>query len=224
MNAPTAHAAEQVALSDLRPHPRNYRQHPEDQLVHIEQSVREHGVYRPIVAARDLTILAGHGLAEACRRVGLESVPVVRLSIDPDDPKALKLLAADNELGRFAEVDDRALTELLRQISEVDALIGTGYDEAMVAALAFVTRTKGELETLDAAAHWIGMPDYDPGELPGIRLIVSFDTPEQRDEFIEQTGFGSVSRRAGMDKTWSTWWPPRAQDDLASVTYGEIER
>src|SRR5262245_35987685 len=132
---PAALPVELVNLDDLRAHPRNYRQHPEDQLAHLEHSLREHGFYRNVVVARDLTILAGHGIVTAARRVGYASVPVHRLDLDPSSPKALKILAADNELPRFAETDDRALSELLRQIREEDVsgLLGTGYDEMMLA-------------------------------------------------------------------------------------------
>jgi hypothetical protein len=46
-----------VALSSLRPHPRNYREHPEDQIEHLMQSIRANGFYRNIVVARDGTII-----------------------------------------------------------------------------------------------------------------------------------------------------------------------
>ena len=44
---------ETAAIADLTEHPRNYRRHPEDQVIHIEQSIREHGLYRNVVVARD---------------------------------------------------------------------------------------------------------------------------------------------------------------------------
>jgi hypothetical protein len=73
--------AKLVAVDDLKPHPRNYRIHPEDQLQHIIRSIQEH-FYRNVVAAREGTILAGHGVVIAARKLGLSKVPVVRLAID----------------------------------------------------------------------------------------------------------------------------------------------
>jgi ParB-like chromosome segregation protein Spo0J len=72
-------AVEMVPIDELRPHPRNYRVHPEDQLAHVEHSMRTNGVYRNVVAARDGTILAGHGVVLAARKIGLAEVPVDRL-------------------------------------------------------------------------------------------------------------------------------------------------
>jgi ParB-like chromosome segregation protein Spo0J len=106
-----------VDLADLKPHPRNYRDHPEDQIQHLIHSIETHGMYRNIVAAKDLTILAGHGVVEAANRVdSVTTIPTVVLDIESDSAAALKILAADNMLGHFAEDDDRILTDLLREI------------------------------------------------------------------------------------------------------------
>src|SRR5688572_19601390 len=100
-----------VSITELKPHPRNYREHPDDQLEHICRSIEQHGVYRNIVTASDLTILAGHGVVKAALKLGIKRLRIVRLPIDADSPQALKLLAGDNEIGKLAEVDDRALSE-----------------------------------------------------------------------------------------------------------------
>jgi ParB-like chromosome segregation protein Spo0J len=99
-----------VPIGDLKPHPRNYQKHPADQLKHIQASIAAHGYYRNIVVARDNTILAGHGVVEASRAMGKKRVPVVRLDVAPDDPRALKVLTSDNEISNLAEVDDRGCT------------------------------------------------------------------------------------------------------------------
>jgi ParB-like chromosome segregation protein Spo0J len=65
---------ETVRLDSLKPHSKNYHYHPDDEIEHIMESVKEHGVYRNIVVAREGTILAGHGVVEAMRRLGIETV------------------------------------------------------------------------------------------------------------------------------------------------------
>ena len=129
--------AEEVELASLRPHPRNYRKHPEGQIAHIMESLKVHGFYRHIVIAEDGTILAGHGLAEAARRLGLPTAPVYRLPVAATSAVALKVLTGDNELTRFAENDDRQLAELLREVHAEDpsGLLGTGYDTEAFEAL-----------------------------------------------------------------------------------------
>ncbi len=126
---------EDVSLDTLKSHPRNYRAHPDDEIEHLMESIRSNGVYRNVVIAQDGTILAGHGVVTAARRLGLETLPVYRTSYGPDDLRAIKLLVSDNEISHLAMSDDRALTELLRELKEADIdLLGTGYDDMMLAS------------------------------------------------------------------------------------------
>lgn len=213
-----ANETEWVDRASLRPHPRNYRTHPEDQLRHIGESIREHGFYRNVVIARDGTILAGHGVIEAAAKVGITRVPVFRLGISPESPAALKILTGDNELGRFAEVDDRALSELLKEIAttdEVNGLLGTGYDEKMLASLVMVTRPAAEIKDINAAAEWLGMPAYEEGGTP-IRLVVSFNSDADRERFVKEQGM-RIDKIAGA--TWSTRWPFTEREDVAGFRF-----
>lgn len=53
---------EMIEIQTLKPHPRNYRTHPEDQIAHLIESISKHGFYRNVVIAKEGTILAGHGV------------------------------------------------------------------------------------------------------------------------------------------------------------------
>ena len=44
---------EVVDAATLKPHPRNYKAHPDDQLEHIGALLREHGFFKNVVAARE---------------------------------------------------------------------------------------------------------------------------------------------------------------------------
>jgi hypothetical protein len=198
---------ESVPVHILRDHPRNYREHPDAQLAHIEQSLTEHGFYRNIVVARDGTILAGHGVVKAARRMQLASVPVIRLDIAPDSPQALRVLAGDNETGHLADINDRTLLDILRDVKDSDAgLLGTGYDDATYAALCFVTRPPDKM--LDKHNNeWVGMPEFEPGDRYPT-LVVTFRTVEDRERYCEEFGIGGrVTKRA--KHAWSAWWPPQ---------------
>jgi hypothetical protein len=204
-----------VLLGDLRPHPKNYRSHPEDQLEHLRQSLREHGWYRNVLIARDGTILGGHGIVEAAKSLGLREAPAVRLDLDPDEPRALKVLTADNELARLAEVDDRLLSELLKEVKDFDpeGLLGTGYDEAMLANLVMVTRPASEVASFDEAAEWVGMPEYTPAEGAGpvASVVVKLDREADRAALSSALGVTITAQ------TRSVWWPPRERDDMIAV-------
>ncbi|MFA4974640.1 MAG: hypothetical protein WC683_18700 [bacterium] len=215
-----------VDFDSLKPHPRNYKTHPADQIEHLRSSLRQYGFYRRVVVACDNTILCGHGLVEAAKGLGFKQVPAIRYSFGPDDPRALKLLALDNEVGRFSLQDDRALSDLLRDIStdiDIGGLSGTGYDEKMLAALVMVTRPASEIATLDRAAEWAGMPDFDPGDGTFI-LTIQCLNEESRTEAIKLLGIGKekISKQRG-GRILSTWYPPREKDDLISLEWKEKE-
>jgi ParB/Sulfiredoxin domain len=209
---PEPFSVEVVPIASLHPHPRNYRVHPDDEIEHLMQSIREFGVFKNVVVAEDSTLLAGHGVVQAAERLGRKEVPVHRLPIAADSPAALKVLAADNEIAHLVESDDRALSELLKEIKEQDlsGLLGTGYDDAMLANLIYVTRPASEIHAMDEASQWVGMPSYELDAEPW-ELIVKFDDLEDRAEFAKRLGVTLT------DATKSIHFPPQQQDDVASV-------
>lgn len=206
-----------ASIEDLKPHPRNYREHPEDQLAHIAESIKQHGFYRNVVLARDNTILAGHGVVLAAKKLGMKHVPVVRLDVAPEDPRALKVLTSDNEIRNLAAVDDRVLTELLRELVGTDAgLLGTGFDEAQLAALTFVSRPASEVATIDEAKEWVGMPEYSPSAIP-FKIVVNVEAEADVAAFMQLVGVPAASRKFG--RTVAFWWPPREKGDPSSVKF-----
>lgn len=132
------HKPELVPMSEIKPHPRNYRSHPPGQIEHLAASFRQFGVLPTTVIARDGTILGGHGVWLTAQRFGLDEIPATRLDLDPDSPEALKLLAALNFLGRLALDDETALHALLADVAETDAaaLLGSGWEDRDLARLA----------------------------------------------------------------------------------------
>lgn len=210
----------QAPLDTLRPHPRNYRAHPEDQLAHIVRSLELHGFYRNVVVARDGTILAGHGVVLAARKLGWDTVPVIRLDVAPEDVRALQVLTGDNEIANLGDVDDRELTELLRELAseDWDLLLGTGFDEAQLAALALVSRPSSELADLEAAGEWLGLPGLE-GVDPEPRITIRFQDLEDRDRFLADVLGGEYPILRKKGQVWTTWYPPKQMNDLASLRF-----
>ena len=205
-----------VNVDQLKDHPRNYRGHPEEQIQELMASVRDHGIYRNVVAARDLTLLAGHGIVAACRRLEVPQIHVVVLDLDPDDPQALKILAADNYLSYAADDDDRALASLLDDLLGTVGLEGTGWDAQKLSAFKTVTAPPDQIHRENTQAEWeaAGLPMYDPGT-EYISMMIHFDSTADRERFVQEHGFGLGLKREG--KTWSSKWPPRPFKDLKSV-------
>jgi hypothetical protein len=207
---------EMVAVTDLKPHPRNYREHPPEQIEHLAQSLREHDFYRPVVIARDATILAGHGITQAAIELGMTRVPVTRLDLDPVSPEALTILTGDNAVGRRAVQDDRDFTEILRDVrDETGDLVGTGYDENILGALLLSTRSAAEIRDANQAMEWVGLAEYEPVPLP-IKTIFSHATEADQDALLEMLDATPHKRTLN---TVSVWWPPRELDDPRSLRF-----
>ena len=208
---------ETIKLSDLKEHPRNYKTHPEDQLQHIISSIEEHGFYRNIVIAKDNTILAGHGVFQACQLMNKEEVPVIRLNIDHDSTQALKVLTSDNEIQNLAKVDDRELSEILKDILDEDLdLTGTVFDQEQLSALIYTTRPSTEVADIDEAKEWVGMVDFEPTG-KDIKVIIQFDNEEDKQEMLNRIGATHINKQIGNIST--IWYPERKQEDLKSISF-----
>jgi len=215
---------EVVPLSELKDHPRNYRAHPEDQIAHLIASIEQDGVYKNVVVARDGTILAGHGVIRALREMGREMVPIHRLDLDPNDSQALKILAGDNEIGNLAEIDDRVLTNLLKDVKDTadDGLLGTGYDSMMLSALVMVSRPASEITDFDAAAEWVGMPESSTGTLQ-FQVRITCATEADRNFLLDKLGLKLKDvRKYGKSNTLGFSWPLRKDDNVISVQFREV--
>lgn len=206
-----------VSINELKPHPRNYLTHPEDEILHLCESLTANGFYHNVITANDLTILAGHGIISAAKRMTFTEAPIVRLPIAPDSEAALKILAGDNEVGHLAEINDRLLTDLLQELKVSGSLLGTGYDENMLAARLFSTRNETEIVDFDAAKEWVGMPEFEEST-DVLKIVVNFLNEAHRMEFIAKTKL----KVAGSNrKTMVSWYPERKNNDIKSIKFEE---
>jgi len=212
---------ESVPLASLHAHPRNYQDHPEDELAHLRHSLETHGWYKNAVIAEDDTILAGHGVIKAAMQLGWTHGPVRRLPFPAEHPEALKVLVGDNEIARLAFKDDRALTEMLRELQnqpDFGGLSGTGFDQTMLAGLVYATRPASEVQDKAHGDQWVGMPDYDSAGKVCWRLLISCRTPEDRAALAAQLG---MPPPAADRSSISCWWPPKMQEDVSSLYFEE---
>ncbi len=116
-----------VSTSDLREHPKNPR-HNDEAVGEIANSIKRFGFTNPIVANEDGTILCGHTRFKAARSLGLQTVPVVYVDLNPTDSELLMI--ADNKLGERANWDKDLLAELLGDLEARGAdLDGLGFDD-----------------------------------------------------------------------------------------------
>ena len=203
--------AQQVSIDKIKPHPRNYKVHPPDQLEHLQQSIQENGIYRNVLVANDFTILAGHGIVEAAKLLGLTSVPILRLDLPPDSTKAIKLLTADNEVSHLAETNAREMSELLKELLVEDDLLGTGYDKQKIENLLMVSRSKDEVAKLEDE-QWGNFMDFQAVKA-NPKLIINFENEKDREDF------GKFIGAELTDKTKYIWWPFKEKNKFAHLNY-----
>lgn len=117
-----------VKVADLRPHPRNYLAHPQLQLDRLAKSLQRYGQRKAIcVQASTNRVIAGHGIWEAAKQLGWETI---RADVwDCTDAEALAYLIDDNELNRHADPDEEARVAILRELDE-QGIPALAYDAA----------------------------------------------------------------------------------------------
>jgi hypothetical protein len=71
---------ENVPLGILKLDRRNPRQHSRQQIAQIARSIEAFGFNVPILVDESMTVLAGHGRAQAGQQIGLQEVPIIRLA------------------------------------------------------------------------------------------------------------------------------------------------
>jgi len=112
----------QIATADLIPYARNAKKHDAAQVAQIAGSIREFGFNNPVLIDSENGIIAGHGRVLAAQKLGLESVPCLRLDHLSETQKQAYILA-DN---RLAEVGGGWDMEMLRV--ERSALADVDFD------------------------------------------------------------------------------------------------
>lgn len=109
---------QRARLADLKDYERNARTHDEAQIAAMVAIMRDSGFTSPILVDPDNVIIAGHGRAIAAARVGMDEVPVIRISgLDPGQIRRLRI--SDNALGLRAEWDIEALRYEVAHLQEV---------------------------------------------------------------------------------------------------------
>ncbi len=118
-------------VSDLTPYANNARTHSERQIARIAASIRTFGFVNPILIDAEGGVVAGHGRLAAARRLGLETVPVIRLDHLTDAEKRAYVIA-DNRLAELAGWDEEMLRIELGALVEIDLTEGLDFDIGVI--------------------------------------------------------------------------------------------
>lgn len=155
---------EHMAVSALRPYPKNARTHSRKQIRQIAKSIERFGFCNPILVDDDDHIIAGHGRAEAAKLLGMEEVPTIRLSHLSDGEKRAYILA-DNQLATKAGYDREILVIELQHLIDIGFEVElTGFETADIDLL--MDDLSGEGAAEDSAPVYSKGPAVSrPGDL-----------------------------------------------------------
>lgn len=109
---------EYVNIDSIKPYKNNAKQHPKEQIEQIKKSIEQFGMDDPIGIWKD-EIVEGHGRLIACKELGFEKVPVIRLDhLSDEERKAYTL--AHNKLTMNSDFDIDILNAELDDILNID--------------------------------------------------------------------------------------------------------
>lgn len=156
---------EHLHVATLHAWENNARTHSDEQIEQIARSIREYGWTNPVLIDEHDQIIAGHGRVAAARRLGIHTVPCLRLDF-MDAAQKRAYVIADNQLALKAGWD----FDLLRL--ELGDLRDVGFD------LALTGFDDGELDDILAGKAGAKDKDDDEGEAEYVLKVWSNDEAE----------------------------------------------
>jgi len=106
-------------IDSLTVDPENAKLHPDRQMRILCKAIETYGICAPIIIDRDGKIISGHARADACKRLGWESVPTIQVEhMDPAMARAFAL--AENRISELGKWDDVQLVQNLKALAAID--------------------------------------------------------------------------------------------------------
>src|SRR5947209_17292070 len=189
-----------VSIDEIKPHKRNYRQHPESQISQLGASHSRFGQFRSCVLWErpngEYITVAGHGIIEAMKRNGVTSIRADVLPSSTPQEEIDAILIADNLHAQSAQDDTELLVSLLQEQRDAGfdlASLGTDEeslrqmleslgDELLGSSNGDKMSEPGDAETSDVAEQW--------------GIIVECRSEEEQLELLERFQEENISCRA----------------------------
>ncbi|MCG7878644.1 MAG: site-specific DNA-methyltransferase [Candidatus Thiodiazotropha endolucinida] len=108
-----------IALEQLVPYARNARTHSDSQVAQIAGSIAEFGFVNPVLVGGNNIIIAGHGRVMAAKKLGLQTVPTIKLDHLTENQRRA-LVIADNKIAENAGWDEELLRLELQNLADED--------------------------------------------------------------------------------------------------------
>ncbi|MBH8609322.1 ParB/Srx family N-terminal domain-containing protein [Thermoactinomyces sp. CICC 10521] len=170
---------EKIKLTELRNPEKNVRIHPKKQIQEMIRSVKMFGQIRPLIVDENNVILAGNGLYEALKEMGVTEADVLRVTHLTDKQKK-KLMLADNRVYSLGIDDNKAMLEILGELK--DELDIPGFDDDLLKDLL------GDLEDTEQQ-----LADY--GKLDEAEIEEFQEAAERKEAMMEKAKQQAVEEK-----------------------------
>tara|TARA_Y100001938_G_scaffold141815_1_gene212158 strand:+ start:179 stop:766 length:588 start_codon:yes stop_codon:yes gene_type:complete len=119
---------EHLHVKTLIPYVNNAREHSEEQVDQIAASIKKFKFNNPVLVDKTHGIIAGHGRVLAAMRLGLETVPCIRLDHLSETEKKAYILA-DNQIALNSTYNYSLVNAELQELENLDFDTSvTGFD------------------------------------------------------------------------------------------------
>lgn len=199
---------EHIPIEKLEPDARNARQHTENQVQQIAESIKAFGWTNPILIDERNQIVAGHGRFAAAKLLGSPKVPCLRITgLTSEQLRAYVI--ADNKLAQNSSWDEALLAQEMAALKE---LIND------VSIMGFTQQEIDSLLAIDASNNpvheWQGMPEFKHEDKESFqKVIVHFKNQADVDKFA------ALVAQPITPKTRSIWYPEAEIDTYADKRY-----
>lgn len=119
-----------VKIESVKPYEKNAKLHPKEQIEKLSKEISEVGFTQPIVVDRNNVIVSGHGRLLAAKKLGLEKVPVYKLTDEISEDRIASMRIFDNKIAD-TDWNDKLLNEEISRLAELDSFAPSliGYDD-----------------------------------------------------------------------------------------------
>ena len=209
-----------LKLSEIKSNPKNPRFIKDNSFKKLVQSLKDLPVMtelREVILDQDGVIIGGNMRYKAAKEAGWNEISVKYFK--PEDAER------NNKLAKELNPDfiEKTYEEYVDEITIKDNVSGGEWDWDMLAnewntdlldqwGLESSHFKVNDVNELD---EWVGMPEFESRD-DILKIVIQFQTEEDRDKYIEETGL-KISTKAKM--TWSTWYPYKEYDNLVSKKY-----
>lgn len=110
---------EYVPIDSVKMYKRNAKLHPEEQIRQIKKSIEDYGMRDPIGVWHD-EIVEGHGRWLACKELGFDTIPIIRLD-DMTDEQRREYMLVHNKTNMNSGFDFAKLDEELADLANFES-------------------------------------------------------------------------------------------------------